>query len=132
MRILFKTVLFAAILMALVPPAHADSVSFSFGSGSGHRYKHGHGYGHGHGHHYAPPRHYGYYAPPRPIVWRRGFTTYTHYPQYVYVPVIVKADAREEPGYCREYQAAATVGGKKQPSYGKACLQPDGSWKIVD
>jgi surface antigen len=34
--------------------------------------------------------------------------------------------------YCREYQTTITVGGKaKQPAYGKACRQPDGSWKIV-
>ncbi len=32
--------------------------------------------------------------------------------------------------YCREYQQEITVGGKKQQSYGTACRQPDGSWKI--
>jgi surface antigen len=34
--------------------------------------------------------------------------------------------------YCREYQTAATVGGKTQHVYGTACRQPDGAWKIVD
>ena len=34
--------------------------------------------------------------------------------------------------YCREYQTAATVGGKVQHVYGTACRQPDGAWKIVD
>ena len=33
--------------------------------------------------------------------------------------------------YCREYQRRVTIGGKVQDSYGTACLQPDGSWKIV-
>lgn len=33
--------------------------------------------------------------------------------------------------YCREYQATATVGGRPQQTYGTACLQPDGSWQIV-
>ncbi len=33
-------------------------------------------------------------------------------------------------GYCREYQQQITVGGEKQQSYGTACRQPDGSWKI--
>ena len=33
-------------------------------------------------------------------------------------------------GYCREYQQEITVGGQKQQSYGTACRQPDGSWKI--
>lgn len=35
--------------------------------------------------------------------------------------------------YCREYQTTVTVGGKtQQPAYGKACRQPDGSWKIMN
>ncbi len=33
--------------------------------------------------------------------------------------------------YCREYQQTVTIGGKKENSYGTACRQPDGSWKIV-
>lgn len=33
-------------------------------------------------------------------------------------------------GYCREYNQNVTVGGRTQSSYGTACLQPDGSWKI--
>lgn len=34
--------------------------------------------------------------------------------------------------YCREYSQTITVGGKQQEGYGKACRQPDGSWKIVE
>ncbi len=33
--------------------------------------------------------------------------------------------------YCREFQQTITVGGQKQQGYGKACQQPDGTWKIV-
>lgn len=33
--------------------------------------------------------------------------------------------------YCREYTKTVTVGGKLQSSYGTACLQPDGDWKII-
>ena len=33
--------------------------------------------------------------------------------------------------YCREYTANATVGGGPQQVFGRACRQPDGSWKIV-
>ena len=33
--------------------------------------------------------------------------------------------------YCREFQQTIVVGGKQQQAYGKACQQPDGSWKIV-
>jgi surface antigen len=32
--------------------------------------------------------------------------------------------------YCREYQQEITVGGEKHASYGTACRQPDGTWKI--
>jgi surface antigen len=33
--------------------------------------------------------------------------------------------------YCREYEQSVTIGGKAQKSYGTACRQPDGSWKLV-
>lgn len=34
--------------------------------------------------------------------------------------------------YCREYQQTITIAGKTEKAYGKACRQPDGSWKIVN
>lgn len=33
---------------------------------------------------------------------------------------------------CREYSQTVTIGGKKEQAYGKACRQPDGSWKIAE
>lgn len=35
-------------------------------------------------------------------------------------------------GYCREFQQHIIVGGQRQDGYGRACRQPDGSWKIVN
>lgn len=32
---------------------------------------------------------------------------------------------------CREFTQTITIAGQKQPAYGTACRQPDGSWKIV-
>jgi surface antigen len=32
--------------------------------------------------------------------------------------------------YCREYTQDIFIGGEKHESYGTACRQPDGSWKI--
>lgn len=32
--------------------------------------------------------------------------------------------------YCREYTARSEIGGKTQTTYGTACRQEDGSWKI--
>ncbi len=34
--------------------------------------------------------------------------------------------------YCREFQQTINVGGETQQGYGKACRQPDGSWRIVN
>lgn len=34
--------------------------------------------------------------------------------------------------YCREYSQTIVVGGQKQEGFGKACRQPDGTWKIVE
>lgn len=33
--------------------------------------------------------------------------------------------------YCREYRTKVEINGKWQSAYGKACRQPDGSWKVV-
>lgn len=33
--------------------------------------------------------------------------------------------------YCREYTTKAVINGRQQTIYGKACRQPDGSWKAA-
>jgi surface antigen len=33
--------------------------------------------------------------------------------------------------YCREYTSDVVIGGRRETSYGTACRQPDGSWKLV-
>jgi surface antigen len=49
-----------------------------------------------------------------------------------YGTVVPKPAYRAPTGeYCREYQQTITVGGKSEEAYGKACRQPDGSWKII-
>lgn len=35
-----------------------------------------------------------------------------------------------EDRYCREYTSTATIGGKTETTYGRACRQPDGAWEI--
>lgn len=37
---------------------------------------------------------------------------------------------RADQNYCREYTRTATIAGKPQTVYGKACRQPDGTWRI--
>ncbi len=46
--------------------------------------------------------------------------------------IVPTRDGYDQNGaYCREFQQTIVVGGKQQQGYGKACQQPDGSWKIV-
>jgi hypothetical protein len=33
---------------------------------------------------------------------------------------------------CREFQQQVTIGGNDEEAYGTACLQPDGSWQVVN
>ena len=33
--------------------------------------------------------------------------------------------------YCREFQQSIIIGGQTQQGYGKACREPDGTWRIV-
>ncbi|MCH2546652.1 MAG: glycine zipper 2TM domain-containing protein [Alphaproteobacteria bacterium] len=34
--------------------------------------------------------------------------------------------------YCREYSQTINVGGRNESAYGRACRQPNGSWRIVE
>ncbi len=34
--------------------------------------------------------------------------------------------------YCREYQHTVYIGGQLQEAYGRACRQPDGSWRVAN
>lgn len=33
---------------------------------------------------------------------------------------------------CREFQQTVTIGGKTETAYGRACRQPNGTWRIVN
>lgn len=62
----------------------------------------------------------------RPIAWEDPNTRRRH-------RIVPEATFRAEDGrYCREYTARSTFGGRQVQTYGTACRQPDGSWKIVD
>jgi hypothetical protein len=119
-------------------PSPASADSFSFGYSSGH-YRPYYPYHH---HPYWGPRYRSsfvvvpppvYYPPPPPVYYAP--------PQAYYPPVVspmvdatpASAPYRTSDGrYCREYTATTVVGGVAQSSYGTACLQPDGSWRIVN
>ncbi|HEV2677670.1 MAG TPA: hypothetical protein VGV37_24280 [Aliidongia sp.] len=72
-----------------------------------------------------------FYAPP-PVVYAPPPVVYAP-PPVVYAPTPAPAAYAPAPATqtCREYQSTIQVNGQPQPSYGTACLQPDGTWRIV-
>jgi len=57
--------------------------------------------------------------------WRNPDTQY----EYAVTPTRTYETAE---GPCREYTLDASIGGKTEQVYGRACRQADGSWKIVE
>ena len=64
-----------------------------------------------------------YYAPP-PVIYAP--------PRVAYARPALCSLGRAVGPTCREYTAPVRVGGRIVDSYGTACLQPDGSWRIFD
>ncbi len=67
----------------------------------------------------APP------PPPPVVVYQQPAPTYYVAPQPPAAPP-------QQQAYCREYQKTLMIGGRPQPGYGTACMQPDGSWKAIN
>lgn len=60
----------------------------------------------------------------QPVVWSDGAAT---------GQVVALREGRTLDGmYCREFQQTVIIGGRAEEAYGTACMQPDGSWMIVD
>ncbi len=74
---------------------------------------------------YPPPYAYApVYAPP-PV--------YVPPPSAYYAPPQSYAPApAQTTSQCREYNATTMIGGTPQQTVGTACLQPDGTWRIVN
>jgi len=130
----------------LAAPARADSFSFSYSSGGWYsqpRYHHHRHHHHRH-HGYYSYRSWGppvYYAPPPRVVVVPPPAYYAPPPPVIYAPspygqlsAMPASPVYQAPNgqYCREYQAGVTVSGRVQPSYGTACLMPDGAWRVVN
>ncbi len=147
--IMKKFVLAAAAVLGValigVAPAKADRWNHHHHSrhwDDGPRYRSGVSFyfGNPYVYHRPPPVVVYRYAPPPPIVIYREPApqiVYAPPPQVAYMsppvsavpasPVYTDAAGRT----CREYQTTVSVGGAAQPGYGTACLQADGSWRIV-
>lgn len=90
-------------------------------------YYYGPVYPHYPAHYYAPH----YYAP-RPVYYAPAYAA----PAAVYAAPPagqVIREGRDSAGnYCREYQSSTSIDGRPVPTYGTACMRPDGSWQIVN
>jgi len=113
-RVLALAALVSALMLVAVPAASAHSRTvFSLGFV------------------FAPPL----YDPPPPVYYYPP--VYYAPPPAVYVQPAPIAAQPASPSYqrngqiCREYRTTVVIGGVQRPSYGTACLQPDGSWRIV-
>lgn len=74
---------------------------------------------------YAPPPGYYYAPPPEP-----AYAYYPPQPAYAPPPPPTPVGSYSTAN-CREYSGTIVIDGVEQRSYGTACLQPDGTWRIV-
>ena len=121
-----RDVLLALVIMAtaiLLPPD-------AYAGGRHHR--------HGHGHYYGDSFHIGlgFVFP----LFAYGHPYYARPPVYA-VPAHIPPPApvqrsytvtREVPAYCREYTKKILIEGKEEVTFGTACLQEDGKWRIMN
>jgi hypothetical protein len=84
---------------------------------------------------FGPPA---YYYPP-PVYYPAPAYAYPAYrypyaypPPAAYPPPTFYSSPAAAGQTCREYQTTTDIGGRRQPAYGTACLQPDGTWRIVE
>ena len=49
----------------------------------------------------------------------------------LFIPHVHASQYDRERAYCREYTKTVRIHGRTQSAFGRACLQPDGDWKIV-
>lgn len=66
-----------------------------------------------------------------------GFPNYPPPPPYYYAPPPMAVPAARPPAStagqeCREYRSMSTIDGRPQETFGTACLQPDGRWRIIN
>lgn len=81
----------------------------------------GHGRGHYKKHHWHHKHHHDVYTT----------RTYEAAPVYYGTPMTTSyQNVSAQSGYCREFNQGTSIGGRVQPTYGTACMQPDGSWQI--
>lgn len=78
---------------------------------------------------YAPPV---YAPPPYDPAYQQGAYQPPAPPAPVYAQPNPYAGTQYSQAYCRQYNGSINVNGNNYPSYGTACLQPDGTWRMVN
>lgn len=140
-RCLVAAALSIPIAAAAVAPAAADRRHDSWGGGH-HGHTRHHWDSHRHHHHgsgisglfvfdLSPPPPRRVYVQPAPVYMQPPPVIYQAPPPVIYqAPPPVAYQPPPQP-YCREYTATVMVNGRPAETFGTACLQPDGSWRIV-
>lgn len=101
-------------LGAAVGGTIGNSIGRDIDEDSAYRYRHG-------GRHYVTDE-----SPS--VVYYHAYT-----PNYVAPPAPPPTYVDQNEGtYCRPYSQQIVIDGEEQESYGTACLQPDGTWRIVN
>ena len=62
----------------------------------------------------------------QPITWSNSESGSRH------EAVPTKTTHQPDGRHCREYTTTGVIGGKTQTIHGRACRQPDGTWKLND
>lgn len=135
------TLVVAALLLSMLP-----TVTYAGGRHARFHHRHFHRFHGGHAHHPGSsvrlwiglnPFLGSGWAPPPPVVYGAPPVVYGA-PPVVVVPGGSVQPQRSGPleqstqrHYCREFQRDIIIDGKPERAYGTACLQPDGTWKIV-
>ena len=143
------SICFALVIMvtgAFLPPnTYAEGGHHGgghHGSWHGHHRGHGHNYGHYYGHNYGDSLLIG-------LGLGFVFSPFLYgYPYYVPAPAYEAPAQLPPPGFtpnrrsynttrdesenCREYTKEILIDGEKTKAYGTACLQGDGSWRIMN
>jgi hypothetical protein len=128
--------LIAVPLLALPRQAEADNWHGGGGWHGGSSW-HGGGWGGWHGNCCCCNRFFFGFGFPAPVYPAVPYY-YPPYPAYAPPPTVYAPSLYGTPSYgppmsngCRQYTAPISVNGQIVQSYGTACPQPDGSWRIV-
>jgi hypothetical protein len=81
---------------------------------------------------YAAPAYYPPVYYPAPYAYAPAYAPPPPAPAYYAPPQSYAPAGAPASSQCREYNTTTVIGGTPQQTVGTACLQPDGTWRIVN